>query len=72
MKNKKTRERFDPALEVGYRCRLHCFANGLVMRAIGDTMVLSPPLVITESELDELFDLARRCIDLIASDLGKQ
>lgn len=72
VKNKKTRERFDPALEVGYRCRLHCFANGLVMRAIGDTMVLSPPLVITESELDELFDLARRCIDLIAKDIGKQ
>ncbi|HEY4343934.1 MAG TPA: aspartate aminotransferase family protein [Parvibaculum sp.] len=72
VKNKKTRERFDPALEVGYRCRLHCFANGLVMRAIGDTMVLSPPLVITESEMDELFGLARQCIDLIAKDIGKQ
>ncbi|MGB3809583.1 MAG: aspartate aminotransferase family protein [Parvibaculum sp.] len=72
VKDKKTRERFDPALEVGYRCRLHCFANGLVMRAIGDTMVLSPPLVISESEIDELFGLARRCIDLIARDLGKQ
>lgn len=72
VKNKKTRERFDPALEVGYRCRLHCFANGLVMRAIGDTMVLSPPLVITENEMDELFGLARLCIDLIAKDIGKQ
>ncbi len=72
VKNKKTRERFDPALEVGYRCRLHCFANGLVMRAIGDTMVLSPPLVISESEIDELFGLARQCIDLIAADIGKQ
>jgi putrescine aminotransferase len=72
VKNKKTRERFDPALEVGYRCRLHCFANGLVMRAIGDTMVLSPPLVISESEIDELFGLARQCIDLIAGEIGKQ
>jgi len=33
-------------------------------------MVLSPPLVITESEIDELFGLARHCIDLIARDLG--
>jgi putrescine aminotransferase len=70
VKDKKTRERFDESLSVGYRCRLHCFANGLVMRAIGDTMVLSPPLVITEGEMDELFSLARTCIDLIAKDLG--
>ena len=40
------------------------------MRAIGDTMVLSPPLTITESEIDELFALARLCIDLTAKDLG--
>jgi putrescine aminotransferase len=71
VKDKKTREKYPSELEVGYRCRVHCFDNGLVMRAIGDTMVLSPPLVISESELDELFGLARRCIDLIAKDLGR-
>ncbi|HMM14883.1 MAG TPA: aspartate aminotransferase family protein [Parvibaculum sp.] len=70
VKNKKTREKYPSELDVGYRCRVHCFENGLVMRAIGDTMVLSPPLVITESELDELFALARKCIDLVARDLG--
>lgn len=70
VKNKKTREKFPSELEVGYRCRVHCFDNGLVMRAIGDTMVLSPPLVISESEIDELLGLARKCIDLIAKDLG--
>jgi putrescine aminotransferase len=71
VKDKKTREKYPSDLEVGYRCRIHCFDNGLVMRAIGDTMVLSPPLVISESEIDELFGLARRCIDLIAKDLGR-
>ncbi|MGB5949851.1 MAG: aspartate aminotransferase family protein [Parvibaculum sp.] len=70
VKDKNTREKYPSELDVGYRCRVHCFENGLVMRAIGDTMVLSPPLVITESELDELFALARKCIDLIARDLG--
>jgi putrescine aminotransferase len=70
VKNKKTREKYPSELEVGYRCRVHCFDNGLVMRAIGDTMVLSPPLVISESEIDELLGLARKCIDLIAKDLG--
>jgi putrescine aminotransferase len=71
VKDKKTREKYPSELDVGYRCRVHCFDNGLVMRAIGDTMVLSPPLVITKGELDELFGLARRCIDLIAKDLGR-
>jgi putrescine aminotransferase len=71
VKDKKTREKYPSELDVGYRCRVHCFDNGHVMRAIGDTMVLSPPLVITKGELDELFGLARRCIDLIAKDLGR-
>lgn len=70
VKNKATREKYPSELDVGYRCRVHCFDNGLVMRAIGDTMVLSPPLVISESEIDEIFYLARKCIDLIARDLG--
>lgn len=70
VKNKKTRERFPEDMSVGYRCRKHCFANGLVMRAIGDTMVLSPPLVITHAEIDELFGLAHKCIDLIAHEIG--
>ncbi|MBI1260277.1 MAG: aminotransferase class III-fold pyridoxal phosphate-dependent enzyme [Rhizobiales bacterium] len=70
VKNKKTRERFAEDMNVGMQCRIHCFANGLVMRAIGDTMVLSPPLVVSISEIDEIFDLARRCIDLTARDLG--
>ncbi|MFN6940607.1 MAG: aminotransferase class III-fold pyridoxal phosphate-dependent enzyme, partial [Parvibaculum sp.] len=70
VKNKKTREKFPDVGTTGTMCRNHCFSNGLIMRAIGDTMVLSPPLTITESEIDELFGLARRCIDLTAKDLG--
>ncbi|MFT6489309.1 MAG: putrescine aminotransferase [Parvibaculaceae bacterium] len=69
VKDKETRTRFDDA---GGICRDHCFANGLIMRAIGSTMVLSPPLIITKPEIDELFALARRCIDLTAQDLGVQ
>ncbi|MGL4707077.1 MAG: aspartate aminotransferase family protein, partial [Aeromonas veronii] len=45
------------------------FNNGLVMRAVGDTMIISPPLVITEEQVDELVDLARRSLDLTAAKL---
>lgn len=69
VKNKKTRERFaEPG--VGMRCRQHCFQNGLVMRAVGDTMIISPPLVINEEEIDELIVKARRCLDATAADVG--
>jgi len=67
----KPRTRFAADKEVGGLCRTHCFGNGLVMRAIGDTMVLSPPLVITAEEIDEMIALARRCLDLTAADLGR-
>ncbi len=68
VKDKKTRERFDG--DVGTMCRNHCFESGLVMRGIGSTMVLSPPLTISHAELDELFELAVKALDLTARELG--
>lgn len=68
VKNKKTRERFAEA-GVGMRCREHCFRNGLVMRAVGDTMIVSPPLVIAEGEIDELIGKVRLCLDATARDV---
>ena len=70
VKDKATRTKFPDDANVGGQCRNHCFREGLIMRAIGDTMVLSPPLVISKGEIDELFELARRCIDLTAKDIG--
>ncbi|ERS89089.1 MULTISPECIES: aspartate aminotransferase family protein [unclassified Halomonas] len=58
-----TGERFDEALAVGNLCRDLCFASGLVMRSVGDTMIISPPLVITHAEIDELVDKARAALD---------
>ena len=50
-------------------CREHCMDNGLIMRAVDDAMILSPPLVITESEIDELFAIAKTSIDQTYQDL---
>ncbi len=40
-----------------------CFANGLIMRHVGDRMVISPPLVITKDEIDTLADRAWKALD---------
>jgi putrescine---pyruvate transaminase len=68
VKDKSTGAGFDSALEVGMVCRGHCFANGLIMRAVGDRMIIAPPLVITRAQIDEMVELIRRCLDLTLAD----
>ncbi len=70
VKDKATRTRFDPLGETGTICRDFCFKNGLVMRAVWDTMIMSPPLIMTRAEIDEFIALARRCLDLTAEAVG--
>lgn len=60
---------FAPDLEVGMLCRGHCFANGLIMRAVGDRMIVAPPLVMTRADIDTMMGLIRRCLDLTLADL---
>ena len=67
-RDKATSALFDPALEVGMVCRGHCFGNGLIMRAVGDRMIVAPPLVITRAQIDEMMALIRRCLDLTLAD----
>ncbi|MFC6671086.1 aspartate aminotransferase family protein [Marinobacterium aestuariivivens] len=64
VKDRETRQFFDNEGTVGTLCRDHCFENGLIMRAVGDRMVLSPPLVISRDEVDELCAKVRKCFDL--------
>jgi putrescine---pyruvate transaminase len=61
------RERFPKDVGAGERCRDACIAHGLVMRAVGDTMIIAPPLVITRAEIDELLDKADRVLTYLAS-----
>lgn len=61
--DKATGQRFDKSLAAGNLCRDICFDSGLVMRSVGDTMIISPPLVISREQIDELVALARRALD---------
>jgi len=64
VQDKAMRKRFSGDVGVGMVCRGHCFNNGLIMRAVGDTMIIAPPLVISLAEIDELVEKARKCLDL--------
>lgn len=60
---------FPSELGVGMLCRGHCFGNNLIMRAVGDRMIIAPPLVITRAQIDEMMALIRRCLDLTLADV---
>ncbi|MEW2911920.1 aspartate aminotransferase family protein [Leisingera sp. JC11] len=71
--NKETRAAFaSDAGTVGYICRERCFANNLVMRHVGDRMIISPPLVITPEQIDVLIERAVKSLDECYAELKKQ
>ncbi len=47
-----------------------CFARGLVTRAVRDCLVFSPPLIISEGEIDEAVGILRGSLDAVAGDTG--
>ena len=61
--NKDTRGRFSSDISAGSICRDIAISNGLVMRAVGDTMIIAPPLIISESQIDELIEKTIKTLD---------
>jgi len=57
-------ERFPEKQGAGTICRDILVDNGLVMRAVGDTIICAPPFTLSHDEADELIDKAFRCLDL--------
>lgn len=56
-------ELFDESQGVGMICRGHMFDNGVIMRAVGERMIVAPPLVMTRAQIDEMVGLIRLCLD---------
>ncbi|MFO7339284.1 MAG: aspartate aminotransferase family protein [Lysobacteraceae bacterium] len=69
--DKPRRSFFPDRGRVGALCRDIALRNGLILRATWDTMLLSPPLVITPGQVDELFEKAWKTLNETAAELGK-
>ncbi len=57
---------------VGAMIDHYCQENGLILRPIINMCVFSPPLIITEGELNEMFDILEKGIRLATDDLTRQ
>lgn len=72
--DKRSRDKtlFGEVGSVGMLARDISFQNNLVMRAVRDTLIISPPLVISHDEVDELVARARKTLDMAYVELKKQ
>lgn len=69
VQDKARRLPFGPELGVARICREHAMANGLIVRAVRDCLVMAPPLIISRAQIDELVGGVRACLDLTLADL---
>ena len=69
MMDRDTRARFEPEGHAASVVRDHAIEGGLMMRAVMDTMILSPPLIWTRETIDTAVDRIRAALDKAAKDL---
>jgi 4-aminobutyrate--pyruvate transaminase len=69
--DKETREPYDPKLGAGLKANAAATEHGLIVRAIGDNIAFTPPLIITEAQIDELFDKMELALNDAAAEIHK-
>ena len=68
--DKRTKAAFDGRLDVSERVAGQALRNGLICRPLGGAVVLAPPFIITETQIDELFAMLRRTLDEVWAELA--
>ncbi|MGE3832864.1 MAG: aminotransferase class III-fold pyridoxal phosphate-dependent enzyme, partial [Parvibaculaceae bacterium] len=63
--DKDTKRAFDPKKTIGAICSDILQEQGVLVRAMGDSVAFCPPLVITEAEIDEMFDIVEKGLSLM-------
>jgi 4-aminobutyrate--pyruvate transaminase len=70
VKDKRTHENFDPTLKVGPLVTAHAAAQGLIVRPlINDTIAFCPPLIIDETQIDQMFDCFAAALETSAREI---
>ena len=72
VRDKASKAAFEAAAGVGSLAAEIAQQEGLILRAMGDSLALCPPLVITETEIDEVFDLLTRALERTQGELKQR
>lgn len=65
--DRETKEPFPPQMKVGQRVILEARRQGVVIRPLGDVIVLMPPLAIPEGELERLIEVVHDAIEKVTT-----
>lgn len=68
--NRETRTPFDPDRQAGLNFDRIAYDNGLIGRCMGDTLGFSPPLIVTEKDVDEIAELCEKSLKQLETYLG--
>ena len=68
--DKASKTPFPGELSVGERIANACAAHGLICRPLGASIVLCPPFILTEAEMDEMFDKLGTAMETVFAGIG--
>ena len=63
VKDKATKEPFPPAAAIGPKAALAAQEHGVILRAMGDTLAFSPPLIIDMRQIGTMLDAVQKALD---------
>ncbi len=72
VRDKPGKTSFEPKSGVGAKAAQFAMEEGLIIRALGDSLALCPPMIISEAELNELFDRLERSLAKTADWIARE
>lgn len=69
--DKTLKRSFPVAVMVADRVFKHCRERGLIVRPVGQQVILSPPLIMSKSQVNQLFEILREGIEYTTEELKK-
>jgi adenosylmethionine-8-amino-7-oxononanoate aminotransferase len=70
VRDKATKESFPGSVAISERIANRCIDNGLICRPLGQAIVLCPPFIITEAEIDRLFGMLETSMKQVFAEVG--
>ena len=72
VKDKASQESFEPAVGIADRVFKHCLQRGVIVRPVGNVIVLSPPLILDTQQVDTIISALVESIRETTDDLRRQ
>ncbi|MBR5303526.1 MAG: adenosylmethionine--8-amino-7-oxononanoate transaminase [Candidatus Gastranaerophilales bacterium] len=67
VKDKKTKETFEPSLRIGYQIYKKALQKGVLLRPLGNVIYFNPPLIIDKPDMDFVVDVAYQSMSEVLS-----